>query len=384
MIDEDEQFAKRMRMTQSEDYYRHPTETTPLMEKISAYAPTVHAKMQDLMAEMAVHAVAIYAPKKLEDEWMDSETKAKIHLAVVITYLVKALKAQGAKDAVWEALRGRVKAVTTVLNEMFKYMYAYNIICNLGETARRTLYCWKAHEMLVVYMLEYLNFTAVMNQTPFAWFESGEAGIFAWAVDRYQLVSWSLLPEITNEFRSAIEARTAQRRAEFDALYPKPFARIDPAEVTRAWCTSFLHGMENVKVVERELAALSPAWTEACHIVADAAGQKTLDVNTVPLETLKTVNLDAFAAALYGFLAKRMPLWTQPNAVQAALLKEHRLPAILRVVCAMLQRHNIRIPVWIVEFIAMHKSQEKTQMLRDELRGPILPWDEAVHGGLSG
>lgn len=361
-----------------EPYHAYPEETSALTDKINSCVPAVRAGMTALMNEVATRA-AILEPAL--ETYASADANARVQLMTVLQYLQKALCDEGGDNAIWKLLRAAVKPLTTALNAMAKYLYAYKVIRGIEITnaeVLRVFFCWAPYEMETLYVLEFLNFTRVMKQSEDAWFERGEATVFDLTSSRSCLVAYGFVDLL--QYERTVHARQAKRYSDFVEAYPRPVLQgASESAIARAWCSSFMAASESVVAFDQALAALSPAWTNACRTIVDAAGQATVDVNTISLATLATVNVDTFAAQLYDFWAPYAHLATYPPALRAAVLKEYRLPAMLRVLCASLQRHGARVPVWIVELAAMHKSQAQLQLLRDELRGTVpATWIDAA------
>lgn len=382
-------------------YDVYTKETMPLGNKINSYVKEVRDGMDALMKEVGCRA-AILNPA--QTAYANREMNNEVQLRTLLTYLLDANSHKDNINAMWTALQAVIKPLMTSLDAMAKYLYAYKVIRN-SFNAVRAFFCWTPHEMTVLYLLEYINFTRGMDwpsglpakpsaacplqedrpsgqsakpsaacppqedRREEAWFDRGEAAIFDLAAERCCLHLYGLGKSM---YPRVIEARQAKRRAEFEEMYPRPALQNEmDALVTRTWCTVFLKGDDAVVAFDRTLAALLPTWDAACSTVASAVFQPTIDVNILSLKALAQIDMTDAAASLYEFWAAYMPLSAHPAAVKTAVLNECRLPAMLRVICAMLKRCRGCIPVWIVELAAMHRSHDQLAMLRNELRGPV-------------
>lgn len=336
-------------------YYRYNEESRVLSAKICMFTNDVRQYMDAFMQKVQDVTFAIYAPR-IMDDYPNPEMNNKSHLSVLIPYLKEHLIKEGASNMHWQALRAHMHPLMVALHKMHKYLYAFKIICNIGEVddeALRVFFCWRSYEMMTLYVLQVMNAIYNFRRTEIEWLVEDEEPIFDLCVNRYCAAEWGILKwKFDNK---TLQERRNQRKANFEERYPPP-----PKRDMGAWCSLFMGSVAAVAAFKVKMGRIP---------------LRVIDEQMLLPAIDPSFNLLAETGKAYDLLATYAPLSNQPAAVRMAVLKNHFVAGLLRAFVRILDENKVSIPGWIIEMISLHSCRETTlQALYDRFCTSPVSW----------
>jgi hypothetical protein len=369
------------------------SETEKISEKLRALALDAKgawAGFVDCMVALAKKVGGQNFKASLEDQDNQNEAAALV-FRTVVPFLMGHVPKMAPEDETWKSVRAAVKKLTTTLNEMAKYILAYYVITgtksvHYGEVEASPTFQDEMDELFqfgceeevsLLYMVEFMNFTMVMQQSIFKWHEKAEAAIFSRMRFSMPMVLDFIFGNDETLRRNFIETREAQvckrnneRVRDFLVMYPAP---ADGGKA--AWSDAFFDGFQQVAEFERDLAGYSDAWGKFCRTAIAASGGAVKNITAFNPSSLSTAlcsetvtNVDVIGK-LYDFFALKWNCFDSlGKAMTLTLLKEVRAAAMMAVIYCFLEfRLPGKVPMWVIEYIHRHESNDLKE-LREYIR----------------
>lgn len=338
-----------VKITPGELYYGFKEESRVLSSKIYTFTNGVRTYMDIFMEEVACQASALYAPRVL-DVYPNPEMTNKLHLTVLIPYLKEVLPKEGANNAVWTSLKNCYRPLMLALKKMYKYLYAFKIIHNIGncdDSALQVFFCWKPYEMMTLYLLEFMNSSILFLRNETQWIMEDEADIFDLCFNRSCAMEWGLL--LRSISNNAIEQRRSQRKTTFKEHYPPP-----PQRDVATWCKSFMESVASVQNFKLRVRQ---------HVQFLLSGVMSVEY------VRKT-------GEAFDMLATYAPISMQCPAVRMAMMKSDAVAFILHVIVKILTMDKCVIPGWLIEMVSLHSLKNAGQLKNayDTLCTPSQSW----------